>query len=276
MIFRVYRSATTVSIFAFGVATGIASLPVAASGTLELSAGYDYSTGKYGQSVSTEITSIPVSMNYLNGPWRYRLTIPYLSITGNGSVVPGAGGPMAFDNFASGFFGRRGNNAASSTSTVTNTGLGDITASVGYGLFPAGGFYEISAKVKFATADADKGLGSGENDYYLQFDGSVGTGAVTPFFTLGYVVTGDPADFTFNDVPYGSLGLLARNGSSSSLGVVYDYRQATVDGSDDLRQASAFVGWKMSGQWSASVSYSIGFTDSSPDTAVSISLSRRD
>jgi len=273
----VLRAARTLSAGVIGVLASLSSLPVLADGSLKLSTGYEYTSGKYGQNVDTEIVYVPVTLRYIKDAWSYKVTVPYISVTGNGAVVPGTGGSVSSGNFNTGFFGgggMGGGGAASSTQTVTNAGLGDVTASIAYAFFPTEAFYEVSAKVKFATADADKGLGTGENDYYLQFDGFIGTGTVTPFFTLGYVVTGDSANFTLKDVPYGSAGLMFKTSASSSLGVSYDYQQSTFTGNDDLSQATAFISWKTSPQWSAGLTATVGFSDSSPDSGFGVNLSR--
>ncbi len=252
-------------------------MPVLAGADAEVSVGYDYSSGDYGQNVTTEIEYLPVSLALSEGPWRVELTVPYIRVTGNGSVVPGAGGPMVFDSFSSGLFGRMGGaGGTSSTSTTTRSGVGDVVVQAGYAVLPAdGSFYELSGRVKFGTADEDDGLGTGENDYSLQFDAVVGSGAVSPYFTLGYLVTGDSSAFTYRDVPYGSAGLMFRMGEGSSAGFGYDYRRSTLSGSDDQQQVSAFWGWELAPSVAASVSGLVGFTDSSPDYGVSVELSSR-
>jgi hypothetical protein len=241
---------------------------------VRITAGYEYSSGDYGQAVTTEIETVPVQMQVLYDALSFSLTVPYIRVTGNGTVIPGAAGPLTFSNFGSGFFGG-GGSGASSTETVTNAGLGDITASVGYALPAKSGFYEISAKVKLGTADADKGLGTGENDYFLQFDAIPGTGKSSPYFTVGYVITGDNATYTYKDVVYGSVGIMTRNGQDGSMGIGYDYRQSTVAGSDDLQQISAFVDWKTSRNWSTSLSGLVGLSDSSPDYGISLKFTHR-
>jgi len=259
--------------------TVILPLLASAAGDLELTLGYDYTRGDYGQDVTTEIEYMPLTLDYYNGPWRMELTVPYIRVTGNGTVVPGAGGPMVFSDFDSGVFGpggmRGGGNSGSRTDTVTNSGLGDVMARVGYSIFPgadAGSFYELSGRVKFGTADEDDGLGTGENDYALQLDGIVGSGTVAPYFTLGYLVTGDSNDFEYKDVPYGSVGLMFRRGDSGSAGIGYDYRRAAVSGSDDQQQASAYLGWVFSPRWSGTLSGLFGLTDSTPDYGASFML----
>src|SRR5215510_6681898 len=52
-----------------------------------LSVGADYSTGKYGQSQSTDLLYVPVTAKHETGRWTFKLIVPYLHITGPGNVV---------------------------------------------------------------------------------------------------------------------------------------------------------------------------------------------
>lgn len=229
---------------------------------------YDYTSGKYGQNVTTEIEIVPLTFNRLDGAWNLKLTIPYIRVTGNGTVIPGTTGTAP--SFFNGVFGGGGGGGSSTTSTVVNSGLGDITGSIGYGFFPGSNFFEAIAKIKLGTADANKGLGTGENDYSLQLDGVIGNGKVSPFFTAGYVITGDTASTAYKDVPYGSFGFMFKNSDSQTSGISYDYRQATLEGSENQEQFSAFLTWKKPHQWSTTVSGLIGLTTSSPDFGLSL------
>jgi len=60
-----------------------------------LGVGFNYSNGEYGTSTTTEIVSIPIIARYERGPWIFKLTVPYLSISGGTSVVPGVGASPA-------------------------------------------------------------------------------------------------------------------------------------------------------------------------------------
>ncbi|MFK5915199.1 MAG: hypothetical protein QM484_12565 [Woeseiaceae bacterium] len=229
-----------------------------------ITTGYDYTSGKYGSDTTTNVEVIPVTLNRIDGAWSLKLTIPYIRVTGNGTVIPGTIGSTSF---SSGAFGGGG---ASSTSTVVNSGLGDITGSIGYGFSPGNSFFEVSTKVKLGTADASKGLGSGENDYYFQFDGVIGNVDVIPFFTAGYVITGDSSSTTYKDVPYGSVGLMFKQSKSQTVGISYDYKKSTFDGSENQQQVSAFLSVKNSQGWSTTFSGLLGLTNASPDFGLSI------
>ena len=58
---------------------------------LTLGAGVHYSSGDYGSTIETRITSFAATGRYETGPWVYKATVPYLSIKGDTGVIPGVG-----------------------------------------------------------------------------------------------------------------------------------------------------------------------------------------
>ena len=61
------------------------------AGEWEAGAGLHYSIGDYGASEDTEITSLAFSAQRETGPWRWKLTVPILEVTGPATVIPGVG-----------------------------------------------------------------------------------------------------------------------------------------------------------------------------------------
>src|SRR5215471_16743727 len=121
-----------------------------------LGVGFDYSSGTYGESQSTDILYIPVIGKYEIEDWSFKLTVPYISVRGPGNVIPGLGEV----------------NRTPATVT-TQSGLGDIVAAATYILYAGDASapgWDLTGKIKFGTADANKGLGTGENDYSVQVD----------------------------------------------------------------------------------------------------------
>lgn len=49
-----------------------------------MASGFDNSTGKYGSSDTTDILSIPVVGIYNSGLWVFKLTVPYVRVSGVG------------------------------------------------------------------------------------------------------------------------------------------------------------------------------------------------
>ncbi len=66
------------------IASSSAAVP---GGTLSLSAGVDYSTGKYGDTSSTDILYLPLAAKYERDKWIFKLTVPFIRVTGPGNVV---------------------------------------------------------------------------------------------------------------------------------------------------------------------------------------------
>src|SRR6266436_7323305 len=84
------------SVAALLAATGLASAqqqPVPAdmasvqSDGFSLTTGVDYSTGKYGGTASTDILYVPLTAAYEMDKWLFKLTVPYIMVTGPGDVV---------------------------------------------------------------------------------------------------------------------------------------------------------------------------------------------
>lgn len=221
-------------------------------GNFSLTTGLDYSSGDYGDDVDTDITSVPVVAKYEANRWILKLTVPYVSITGPGNVVPSIG--------QVGDTQRR--------KRTTESGLGDVTASATYNIFQGSAHLpviDLTGKVKFATADEDKGLGTGENDYATQLDFYQGFGGFTALATVGYRVYGNTSFVNLDNVFYGSVGGAYRLAPKTSAGVIYDYRPKITPGGSRISEAVAFVTHTISDQWKAQAYLVKGFSDGSPD-----------
>jgi len=258
----------------------ISYLAFAEDSNLSVSTGYSFTTGQYNQSVDTTIEYIPVTTQYYTESWQLELTVPYIRVTGNGTVIPGVGGPMVHRDFNSGMLGSggrsMGNNAASNTSTVTNSGLGDVILKLVYSFYSNVDNsirYEMATNIKFATADDQKALGTGENDYALQLNGLFGTGGYVPYLSLGYSINGDSEQVTYQDVVYANAGLMITIDHKRSLGLSYDFQQAGVDGAEDFQQLNISMNWRYTKNGSVFLSGLTGLTTSSPDFGASLILS---
>ena len=154
------------------IVTACLALPLNAD-EFKVSSGVDYSSGDYGGDVDTDILFVPVTFSYSNAPWKAKVTVPWIQIKGPGNVVGGGDGGVIVNS--------------ASTETTTESGLGDIWASLAYSVeaIPDEWFYmDAVAKVKFPTADEDRGLGTGEFDYTLQLDFFKPVGQCTPMATV--------------------------------------------------------------------------------------------
>lgn len=225
------------------------------NGVFTVTSGFDYSSGKYGSNDRTDITSVPVIGKYEIDRLTLKLTVPYVTITGPGNVLPDIG---KFKN--------------SSTSTrTTESGLGDVVAGATYNIYEgsvAAPMIDITGKVKFGTADRNKGLGTGENDYSAQVDLYKTYGNFTALADLGYRVYGDTNQAPLDNVFYGSLGGTYKIAPQASAGLIYDYRPAITTNGSAISEMTAFVNYKMTSSWKAQGYLVKGFSDGSPDYGV--------
>ncbi len=243
---------------------------LAGENSTRLSVAYYLSSGDYGLNTNTDTEYVPVSLDYYRGPWSFNLTVPYVRISGFGTVTMGPSGPIQVShNPGRGMFGVSSAGFSTTTLTkVTESGIGDVTAAVGYSFLPAaadGLLIEVNGRVKFPTADEKKGLGTGEFDYSTQVDLSKPFGALTPFVTAGYTITGDSDRIDYNNVFYSSVGAAYSLTDAVNLKASYDYRQKATDDADNAEEASVSLSWRMNDTWSATVSGSTGFTNASPN-----------
>lgn len=224
---------------------------MAAQGAYSLSSGVDYSSGKYGEPTATEVTYVPFTGRYETDSWIFKLTVPYISITGPGNVIPNIG-----------------QNVNTSNAVRTDAGLGDIVASTSYSLINSkrsGTIIDITGKIKFGTAEKFRGLGSGANDYAAETSVYKIMDSLSVFGTLGYKVFGQSLGYTLNDVFYGSLGISKNMGELTSTGLIYDYRQATSTWGDPQQIWTVFLNRKINTRWKVQTYIFTGSGNSSPD-----------
>lgn len=240
----------------------IASRALADDG-FSLSTGLDYSTGKYGNAVSTDILYVPIIGRYAADRLSLMLTLPYISVTGPGGVIQGYGRMVAPAGGTG--FGRSARGGGLVTST--NSGLGDVVTSAGYMFYASDTLsLDVVGKIKFGTADANKGLGTGENDYSAQVDGSFRLLDRTSLFaTAGYKVVGAPVGIATNNVAFGTLGVDRQLRDGANAGVMVNAAQSAFVTGGAQRDVTVYASQNLSRRTSVQASLLKGFADGSPD-----------
>jgi hypothetical protein len=224
---------------------------------LTLGAGLHYSSGDYGTSSTTEITSLAATAKYDAGPWTYRATVPYIKIDGNNAVIPGVGRVR----------GGSGNR--------TESGLGDIVLGATYAAYSDRRLgVDLTGKVKLATADEDKGLGTGEHDFIFLVDLYQTFDRVTGFGGVGYHILGDAPGQPLDNVWSANLGFSYRIDERDSAGLSLDGRQRVVPGASPQRELTGFFVRQFDRLWKAQLYALIGLADGSPDWGFGLSAAR--
>ena len=253
---------------------------VLADNQLDISLGYEQTSGDYGLLNNTDITNIPLTVQMKKDNWRFRLTIPYISVTGDGGIIPGTTGLLSNSGNVNTISGSGPVPASDTTNTgvVTHSGLGDIRTSISYALQSkpnSAMFYELTGEVKWGTASADKNLGTGENDYIVSLFSMYRKHNLKPYLSLGYRIIGDTDTVKYNDVLFTIAGLKYKLSPTVYIGMAYDYQQATVDTVEDGKIANLYITTTFNRLWSANFYAQKGFSDSVADTGIGFVIQRR-
>lgn len=226
--------------------------------THKIESGVSYSRGDYGLNEDTEVLVVPFTYVFDFGQASLRATTPWLHVSGPASVINGGasgGGPTRPD--------------ADSAS-----GLGDSSLGLTYHFNPAPDAWNVDGTVraKFPTGDDERGLGTGEMDYYGQFDFYRNYGTFVPFGVVGYRILGD-GRYQLDDGLYATVGNVFILGGGRSLAVSLDWRDALADDADDSLESGLYLLTRHNERWSSTVGGLVGFTDASPSYGFSGSLS---
>jgi len=253
------------------------------SDQFSVSTGANYSSGKYGTDTTTDIWSVPVTAEYQADRWTFKLTVPYINISGPGNVIPGVGKVKNNNPLCRGVGHVVGNviNACGGSPTGTTTtsgsasGLGDITASAGYELLASEDRtfgLDLTGKVKFATADENQGLGTGKNDYGLSLDTYKASGAWTAFGGAGWMKYGSSQYIKLKNGFNANIGADYKLGASDNIGAYYYYRERIADTGAAQSEIAAYWNHKFNDSLRVQAYALAGFADGSPDYGAGASL----
>jgi hypothetical protein len=243
-------------------AIALCAAPVAfgADGELSLGTGINYTTGKYGESEKTSIVTIPILARYERDAWSFRATVPYLRISGPGTVIPGIG-------HAERHGGRGG------TGTRTESGMGDSTVSASYTMYSGTtnrSGVGATGKLKLATGDEDRGLGTGSTDVSFQVDAFQEIERNTVFGVVGYTIFGDSSVVQLENVANVGIGASRRLDTGDSVGLAFDARQGATPAPAPQRELTAFWNHKLERNWRTQAYFLKGFARGSPDWGLGV------
>ncbi len=238
---------------------------LAEDASFTLGSGITYSSGKYGTGTVTRITSIPFSARYDLDRWTFKASIPYLFISGGTSVIPGVG--QVANTNPRGRGGRRG------VTEATTSGLGDLVTAATYNAYysDASQFgIDVTGKVKWGTANADEGLGTGANDYSLQVDLDKSFDNTTVFGGIGRSKLGSTEFIHLEDVWFANAGASFRLDRTDSLGLSLDARQRVSPTAYPVRELTGFWSHRVDAHWRAQTYVLKGLAKGSPDWGAGI------
>lgn len=238
-----------------------------AKGAWSVSSGISYSLGDYGEAYATRVISIPVSLKYRRGPWRFKLSMPWVHISGPGSLIQvpegrESGPPAASTNGngssnagsgTSGSADRGSGNSIAGGSTpggaaTTNvrllnqrSGGGDLSISATYSAALGRRFYaDVTGKVKFPTASRAKRVGTGRVDVTTALDLIKDEGPASFYVSGRRKFAGKSLGSQIRSVWGAGGGASIRASRIIIVGADYDWQQASFMGG---RISSEVTGW---------------------------------
>jgi len=230
---------------------------------LKMTTGAEYTTGDFGGTQSIDEWYVPFTTTYTADRYTFRLTVPYIRVTApegtvqtDGTILPGTG------------------------TRTTESGIGDVIAGVSYrdafnSEVTSGTAVDFTAKVKFGTADVNKGLGTGENDYTIQAELYNYYDRLMSFGILGYKFRGDPPGINLSDSLLIFVGGNYRLTSSLKAGLDFYFQEALFSGIADQKELTAFLGYRLSNTQYLRGYLIQGFGDASPDWGVGVMITIR-
>ena len=231
--------------------------------------GMEYVTGDYGTDQSSYFFQVPLSISYRKNDYLLELWVPFAATN------------AITENIIIGAPERGGGPPSSGTPTTTTQesdeyGLGDITLVASY-FIPTRKRtqYSVTGVIKLGTADRDKFLGTGENDYAVEGGFSTPVGKTHLFGALGYQLTGDPPGVDLNDVFYFRLGDALPLRNNREVGLSLYMSEALADGRQDFTELDVFYSAMLARNNRLYSYLRMGFTDSSPDWGLGLRYTYR-
>jgi hypothetical protein len=274
-----------------------------------LSTGVSYSRGDYGDTRDTDVISAPIGIKYTKGPLSIRVSVPYVHISGPGSLIQtpegrdaGSGGG---DNSGSGNSGSGSGNSGSGNSgsgssgsggsgssgsgssgnvapvtafapSSRRSGLGDVNVALAYSFDFGSGFYaDVSGKLKLPTASTAKRLGTGKVDVTAGLDLVKDIGNASIYVGGRRRFAGKPTGSAIRNVWGAGAGASIRANKSLSVGLDYDWQQAAFAGGGASSEITGWASVRVAPTVRLQVYAGTGFTTNSADLVGGMSLSWR-
>lgn len=249
--------------------TGLALLALLAAGSLQAAEGaragigVEYSRGDYGTQAQTEIMSVPLRLQLRRGRWQFDASLPWLRVSGDRDVVPGLGLVRG-----DGFLGD-----GTGTDARTASGTGDLDLAARHTLGDAKTLgVALGVRAKLAIADAERGLGTGADDYGVTANVHRQVGGTLLFAGVGHTWLGESPLVDARTMRRANAGF-AHAAGRGQWGVQYEQRSALAQRLGPRREASVFLALPAAGPRSLRLRAARGLSDASPDWSLGLEFS---
>jgi len=232
------------------------------SNGLYFTSGLEYESGDYGTGSTTDLWRVPLEFDYQRDRLSAGIGTELLSARSDGTIITSS-------------MTRMTSVTRSTSGKKSVTGIGDINMYASYrlpGAKDSDVSYHVTGRIKLGTADSDKGLGTGENDYALEGGARTLFESVILFGNLGYQISGDSATINYRNVWYANGGGIYPLDAKRNVGVMLELSQAATPGFDDPAQLTLFYNQDLANQRHLYFYVLLGLTNGSPDSGVGANL----
>lgn len=266
-----------------------------------------YTSGNYGTNSTTNFMYVPFSIRRLFRDGDITVIVPYVQVTSDGKVVLLSGTPNRVDNrgrgssgsgsggsgsggggSGSGGSGSSGSGGSdddsqltgqSAGSRATRGGLGDIVLKGRYFLIDERDWMPtiaVTGRVKFGTASASQGLGTGKTDEGagLEFSKAL-TENLLAFVDTGYTIIGRAAGLDLRNQWNYDIGLGYYLTNALLVSAYYEEFRSVVSGLQNPRDLLLALNLKSSDLLRFNASTQIGLSNGAPDYGITAGLSLR-
>lgn len=280
---------------ASGSAIGTASAATA----LQLTAGSEYSSGRYGGSTRTDTLVTPITARLRWNHWSLRASLPIVNLSGPADVTVLVGDDGGGDSSSSGEESSNSGSGSSGSGSGSDpddgddtaeeieeeledeaedierfdanrnvTGIGDASLALTYSFNDIAGsaFYvDATGRVKFATGSERKGLGVGATDYAATGELGWDSGLYGAYVGGGRRFLGDNQLLDRVDGWQAGGGAWVNVTPAVELGANVQWRSASVQGDTHPASADGTVTVRLSDRWRVSIAGGAGLSDGSAD-----------
>jgi hypothetical protein len=237
----------------------------------------NYSSGSYGTDSRTNILYAPMTVRRVFRDGDVSLTIPFLSISGTGAVRMVGGVPTRTSNAIAGPVGAlaavsrsgKGPGVSPLAAATTDSGLGDMILRGRYYLIEESSvmpLVAVTGRVKLPTADADRGLGTGEFDEGAgaELTKTLGDGWLA-YLDGGYNLIGDAPGTNFNNQWWYDVGVGYDVTESLHMSVFYEEYRALVNTVNNARDLLAVANYVVDDTVHLTGSLLVGLSNGAPN-----------
>jgi hypothetical protein len=236
-----------------------------------LSTSVNYSVGDYGTDKATTIVYVPFTLGVspIDRLW-LTVTVPFLYQDTQNVVITGGG--VASRK-------KKKGRLAQPASSTTEEGLGDVLLKMSYVLVEERGLVpEITPyfKIKFPTADEDRGLGTGEFDETFGVDLAKRlVDGLFGYVGVAYTLIGSPPGSDLKNSFGWSVGAAYAVIPPLSVFAFLDGATAITSGQDDPLEVRVGAEYRLTKVLKLTGAVTRGLSNGSPDWGVSVGLAAR-